>query len=213
MSDIEGSNFNEMSTFVDTPENNFGCSDRFIGNFLDKPGDLEHIVKNKIWVTSDTHFHHKNILVYEAASRPFKDCPEMDMALIDRWNERVGPEDVVFHLGDFAFASKNTISVIAHRLNGRKFLLLGNHDRVRKFDWEHLGFDHVLQRPFIMDDRFIFSHEPLEEIPDGKINIYGHVHGSAYFNTIDHNRICVCVERWNCAPIEYEFINILFKKD
>ena len=213
MSDIEGSNFNETSTFVDSPEFDIGSSEQFIGNFLESPGDLDHVVKNKIWVTSDTHFHHKNILVYEASNRPFKDCPEMDMALIDRWNERVSPEDVVFHLGDFAFASKNTISVIAHKLNGHKILVLGNHDRVRKYDWEKLGFERVFRHSFLMDGKFIFSHEPLDKIPDGKINVYGHVHGSSYFNTLDRNRICVCVERWNCAPIEYEFIKNLFKPE
>lgn len=213
MSDVEGSNFGEKAVFVDSPENNLGSSDQFIGNFMEKPGDLEHIVKNKIWVTSDTHFGHKNILVYEAAARPFANRDEMNEAMIERWNEKVGPNDVVFHLGDFAFSTPNRIRGITERLNGRKILLLGNHDRVRKFDWEHLGFDLVLKHPFIMDDKFIFSHEPLEEIPDGKINVYGHVHGSSYFNTLDRNRICVCVERWNCAPIEYEFIKSLFKQE
>ena len=212
MSDIEGSNFNETSTFIDSPEFNLGSSDQFIGNFLEKPGDLEHIVKNKIWVTSDTHFGHKNILVYEAAARPFKDRDEMNEALIQKWNEKVGPNDVVFHLGDFAFATPNKIRQITERLNGRKFLLLGNHDRVRKFDWEHLGFERIFRHSFLMDGRFIFSHEPLDKIPDGKINVYGHVHGSSYFNTVDSNRICVCVERWDCAPIEYEKIRALFPK-
>jgi calcineurin-like phosphoesterase family protein len=211
MSDIEGSNFNETSTFIDSPEFNLGSSDQFIGNFLEKPGDLNHVVKNKIWVTSDTHFGHKNILVYEAAARPFKDKEEMNEVLIQRWNEKVGPNDVVIHLGDFAFATPNKIRQITARLNGRKFLLLGNHDRVRKFDWGNLGFEQVFRHSFMLDDKFIFSHEPLDRIPDGKINVYGHVHGSSYFNTLDRNRICVCVERWNCAPIEYIFIQNLFR--
>ena len=210
MSDVEGSNFNETSTFIDSPEFNLGSSDQFIGNFMEKPGDLEHIVKNKIWVTSDTHFGHKNILVYEAAARPFKDKEEMNEVLIQRWNEKVGPTDVVFHLGDFAFASPNRIRNITSRLNGHKFLLLGNHDRVRKFDWENLGFERIFKHPFLMDGKFVFSHEPLDVVPDGKINVYGHVHGSSFFNTQDINRICVCVERWNCAPIEYEHIKDLF---
>lgn len=211
MSDVEGSNFNETSTFIDSPEFNLGSSDQFIGNFLEKPGDFSHVVKNKIWVTSDTHFNHKNILVYEAAARPFKDKEEMNETLIQRWNEKVGIYDVVIHLGDFAFATPNKIRGITERLKGRKFLLLGNHDRVRKFNWENLGFEQVFRRPFMLDDKFVFSHEPLETIPDGKINVYGHVHGSSYFNTMDRNRICVCVERWNCAPIEYEFIKNLYR--
>ena len=207
----EGSNFGDTSAFVDAPENDIGSSEQFIGNFLAGPGDLSNIVKNRIWVTSDTHFHHRNILVYEAASRPFKDRDEMNEALIHRWNGKVGPNDVVFHLGDFAFAGRQKVAEIASRLNGQIFLLLGNHDRQNwKWNWEELGFSRVFRHPFLMDGRFIFSHEPLAEIPEGKVNVYGHVHGSSFFNTVDSNRICVCVERWNCAPIEYGYIRSLY---
>ena len=161
-------------------------------------------------MTSDTHFHHKNIIKYEAAARPFKDRDEMDAELVKRWNEVIGPSDVVFHLGDFAFAGKNYISSIVHQLNGRKILLLGNHDRENMIDWISCGFDSVHERPFVLDGRFILSHEPLDSIPDGMVNIYGHVHGSRFFRTLENNRFCVCVERHNCAPIEYAFIKNLY---
>ena len=213
MSNVEGSNFGDKAVFVDSPENNIGSSEQFIGNFLETPGDLEHIVKNKIWVTSDTHFRHKNILKYEAAARPFENVEQMNKELVDRWNAKVGPMDVVFHLGDFGFTSNSQTRTILSKMNGRKILLLGNHDRQQKLTdekWISLGFERVFRNPFLLDDKFIFSHEPLSEIPDGKVNVYGHVHGSAYFNTMDRNRICVCVERWNCAPVEYEFIKRMF---
>jgi calcineurin-like phosphoesterase family protein len=210
-SNVEGSNFGEKSTFVDLPENDIGSSDQFIGNFLAEPGDLSNIVKSKIWVTSDTHFHHRNILIYEAASRPWSDRDQMDRAMIQRWNERVGPNDVVFHLGDFSFGSKGRVRDIVSKLKGKIFLLLGNHDREQwDWNWLDLGFDRVFKHPFLMDGKFIFSHEPLGEIPEGKVNIYGHVHGSKYYNTKDDNRLCACVERWDCAPIEYEHIKSLF---
>ena len=210
-SNREGNNFGDKAVFVDSPENDIGSSEQFLGNFLDHNGGDVNVVKNRIWITSDTHFCHKNILVYEAASRPFKDRDEMNEELIRRWNEKVADTDVVFHLGDFSFGSRNRVKDIASRLNGRKFLLLGNHDREHFWNWIDLGFAGVFKFPFKMDGRFIFSHEPLDEIPDGMVNIYGHVHGSAYFNTVDANRLCACVERWACAPIEYEFIKNLFK--
>lgn len=174
-------------------------------------GDSSQFGADKIWVTSDTHFNHKNILVYEAANRPFADKKEMDAALIERWNERVGQNDVVLHLGDFAFANATYIGEVVKQLNGRIFLLLGNHDRVRKFDWTSLGFEKVFSDPFMLDGKFIFSHEPLVHIPDGKVNVFGHVHGSNYFQTETDNAFCACVERWNCTPIEYEFIKNLYK--
>ena len=198
VSDVEGSNFGIKSTFVDSPENNLGSSK---GIAL---GDT------KIWVTSDTHFCHKNILVYEAANRPFKDRDEMNEAMIQRWNEKVGEKDLVLHLGDFSFGNKHRIKDIVARLNGRIWLLMGNHDREQHYNWRELGFERNIKYPFLLDGKFIFSHEPLEAIPEGKVNIYGHVHGSKYFNTIDPNRLCACVERWNCAPIDYDYIKSLY---
>jgi hypothetical protein len=90
---------------------------------------------------------------------------------------------------------------------------MGNHDREQHYNWQELGFNRTFKHPFLLDGKFVFSHEPLDVIPDGLINIYGHVHGSKYFNTIDPNRLCACVERWNCAPIEYDFIKGLFNFD
>ena len=134
----------------------------------------------------------------------------MNEALIQRWNEKVGEKDLVLHLGDFSFGDKDRKKDIVARLNGRIWLLMGNHDREQHYNWKELGFERNIRYPFLLDDKFIFSHEPLEVIPEGKVNIYGHVHGSKCFNTIDQNRLCACVERWNCAPIEYEYIKSLF---
>ena len=199
MSDVEGSGFEgAKSMFVDSQENNLGSSKEIAS------GDT------KIWVTSDTHFCHRRILIYEAENRPFKNLNEMNEALIQRWNEKVGEKDLVLHLGDFSFGNKNRIKDIVARLNGRIWLLMGNHDREQHYNWKELGFDRTFDNPFLLDGKFVFSHEPLEVIPEGKVNIYGHVHGSKCFNTIDPNRLCACVERWNCAPIEYEYIKSLF---
>ena len=198
MSDVEGSNFGVKSVFVDSPENDLGSSADL------KPADA------KIFVCSDTHFWHRNILVYEAANRPFKDIEEMNEALIQRWNEKVAPRDLVIHLGDFSFGNKPRAASIMPRLNGHKWLLLGNHDRQQRYDIRELGWSRILKIPFLLDGKFVFSHEPLDVIPDGLVNIYGHVHGSRYYNTKDDNRLCACVERWNCAPIEYDYIKSLF---
>jgi len=76
--------------------------------------------------TADTHFGHRNIIHY--ANRPFKTVRDMDEELIKRWNARVTKEDVVYHLGDFAFLDAH---YYANRLNGKKILIRGNHDRPR----------------------------------------------------------------------------------
>lgn len=80
------------------------------------------------YVTSDTHFSHARIS--ELAGRPFASVSEMDAELVRRWNDAVGPDDVVLHLGDVALGSIAESMPLTALLNGRKFLVPGNHDRV-----------------------------------------------------------------------------------
>lgn len=80
------------------------------------------------FITSDTHFSHARII--ELAGRPFATVEEMNAELIRRWNETVGPDDVVLHLGDLALGPiANSIPLTA-QLHGHRLLVPGNHDRV-----------------------------------------------------------------------------------
>ena len=97
----------------------------------------------KIWITSDTHFNHKNIIAYE--SRPFASIPEMNAALIENWNKVVAPDDAVIHLGDFALGSANDLDRLVGSLNGHKFLILGNHDHSSRHRFLDAGFEDVLR--------------------------------------------------------------------
>ena len=79
-------------------------------------------------VTSDTHFGHGRIS--ELAGRPFGTVEDMDAELIARWNAAVGPDDVVLHLGNLALGPLEQSMGLTAQLNGRRFLVPGNHDRV-----------------------------------------------------------------------------------
>lgn len=132
----------------------------------------------KDWFTSDTHFGHKNIIIY--CSRPFRDVEEMDRELIARWNARVTPEDHVYHLGDFAMASKVRIAEIRKALNGRITLILGNHDRSAKAMME-CGFDEVAEMgilPIGKGLEAVLHHEPLLDYDPDRFHVHfcGHVH-------------------------------------
>lgn len=78
------------------------------------------------YFTSDLHFGHKNIIKYE--DRPFSSVEEMDEFLIYKWNSKVGKNDEVYILGDFGFVSGTRANELLDRLNGKKFLIKGNHD-------------------------------------------------------------------------------------
>lgn len=81
--------------------------------------------------TADTHHNHRNILVHCPARGERWSCvAEMDEALVANWNSVVGPEDTVYHLGDVAMGKIVESLTVIPRLNGRKLLVPGNHDRV-----------------------------------------------------------------------------------
>jgi calcineurin-like phosphoesterase family protein len=78
-----------------------------------------------IFFTSDHHFSHTNIIRY--CNRPFASAEEMNLELISRWNQTVSPDDTVYYLGDFSL-SLDAVENITPQLNGRKLLVMGNHD-------------------------------------------------------------------------------------
>lgn len=79
------------------------------------------------YFTADLHLGHRNIIDY--CGRPFRNVDEMNVVLIERWNETVSSHDEVIVLGDFALGKIADTLPLAGRLNGRKVLLAGNHDR------------------------------------------------------------------------------------
>ena len=83
-------------------------------------------LKHNVFFTSDTHFGHDNIIKY--CKRPFKDAEHMNEEIIKNWNRVVKPDDIVFHLGDFMFGNVEKFYSIRPRLNGKIYLILGNHD-------------------------------------------------------------------------------------
>ena len=76
--------------------------------------------------TSDTHLGHDNIRGY--SNRPFSTVEEMDNAIIQNWNEKVGEKDKVYHLGDFTLKDYRHAANYFRRLNGEIFVLPGSHD-------------------------------------------------------------------------------------
>ena len=81
----------------------------------------------KIWFTSDQHFGHANIIKF--CNRPFDSVEEMNQAIIDNWNSCVGENDMVFTLGDFAWlADAKKIADLISKLNGKIYMVMGNHD-------------------------------------------------------------------------------------
>lgn len=79
------------------------------------------------WFTSDLHFGHRNVIAY--CDRPYNSVTEMNEKLIEQWNSQVSPEDEVYFLGDFGINKKKCTELeLVQKLNGKKYIILGNHD-------------------------------------------------------------------------------------
>ena len=69
---------------------------------------------DKVWFTSDLHFHHRNICRY--CNRPYNSLEEMHEALITNWNSVVKEDDTVFLLGDMGFCGYEKLKELLSRL-------------------------------------------------------------------------------------------------
>lgn len=160
----------------------------------------------KIFFIGDMHFMHRNIIKY--CNRPFSDIEDMTEKLIKNWNSVVGKNDIVYVVGDFALCRKQKIIEICQRLNGRKRLILGNHDQASANTYKEAGFEFVYNHPIIIDGFYFVSHEPIIGLtPDGVFaQIFAHVHNDPIYATVTPRSFCVSAERINYTPIEFEEI-------
>lgn len=169
-----------------------------------------------IWFTSDTHFYHKKVIEY--CQRPVADVEEMNEWLIERWNERIRPDDEVYHLGDFFFCGVSKAAPILERLNGEKNWILGNHDYKlwKKLDCP-MFFKSVKHYKKLKIDgqRIILCHFPIlswDRLSHGSWHLHGHCHGSLNGGPHDHGkRLDVGVDCHNWYPISFEDVRDFMK--
>lgn len=130
------------------------------------------------WFTADTHFSHNNIIKY--SNRPFASKFEMNSKLMENWNTKIAQDDTVYHIGDFCFADEKEGQSILDRLNGKKYLVTGNHDKVGS---KLLGWESVEPYKEInVDGQFIvlchYAMRVWNKSHHGAWMLYGHSHGS-----------------------------------
>lgn len=160
----------------------------------------------KIFLIGDCHFMHRNIIKY--CNRPFDNVEDMTEQLIKNWNSVVGANDIVYVVGDFALCGKQKIIEIGQRLNGRKRLILGNHDQASINTYHEAGFEFVYNHHIVLDDFFIVSHIPLVGISENGpfANIFAHVHDDPTYKDFSCRSFCVSAERIDYTPIQFEII-------
>ena len=140
----------------------------------------------KFYFTSDTHFNHENIIKY--CKRPFSSIDEHDEALIKNWNDVVHEDGIVFHLGDVGFGDPGRINEILKQLNGKIYLVIGNHDWRRIVNDHKWRFEDMTQQinMKIGKRHIILNHYPMLAFSgawrgeDATYQLFGHVHTSPY---------------------------------
>lgn len=130
------------------------------------------------YFTADLHFNHAGVINFD--KRPFGDVEEMNRSLVQYWNGRVTPKDEVYILGDFSMSKKDTLE-FAPKLKGRKYLILGNHDKkcpelrdVFEDVYEYRKI-HLNKQTVILSHYFMPSYDGQHR---GGVMLYGHSHNT-----------------------------------
>lgn len=133
--------------------------------------------------SADLHLGHERII--EFCNRPFKTIEKMDNTIITNYNKKIKEKDTCFIIGDFALANIDKVNYYMNALNGKKILIMGNHDHVflknkkfiNKFEEVHtFGLERKFNNVIIT-----MCHYPMmrwNKSHYGAIHLYGHVHNS-----------------------------------
>lgn len=104
----------------------------------------------------------------------------MDETIITNWNKDIKQNDIVWHLGDFAWRD---VGFYKRRLNGRINLILGNHD-YKKLNIRDKNLFNSIQdiHEFKYDDNksIILCHYAMRvwnKSHFGSFHLFGHSHG------------------------------------
>lgn len=145
----------------------------------------------KKFYTSDLHLGHFNII--RLCNRPFQTIEEMNEILIKNWNSKVGKDDEVYILGDMFYKCDiQMVKDTLNQLNGKKYLIKGNHDVfLKQLNWRDY-FERVESYMEIDDGKRMVClfHYPIEEWNGyyrKSYMLYGHVHENMC-NVKEHER-------------------------
>lgn len=143
---------------------------------------------SNIWFTSDTHYSHANIAGPSVSSwdggwRDFDSIEDMNDAIVESINSRVGSADILYHLGDWSFGGHHNIPIFRERINCENIVLIyGNHDRNIRRKYRDLFTEtHEFLIRRLNNFLFTLSHYALRvwhQSHHGSFHLYGHSHGS-----------------------------------
>lgn len=171
----------------------------------------------------DLHFGHTNVIKHD--NRPFSNIDEMDRALIYNWNQKVEKNDNIYIDGDFIYRSGREPEWYLEQLKGRKYLIVGNHDRAILSSNKALSYFEEIDKMMHVTDgknQICICHFPIAEWNGffrNHYHIYGHIHNNTndvYYFMKKYERAlnCGCMIN-NYMPVTLEELirnNEIFKQ-
>lgn len=150
-------------------------------NILDKISKEAKEELQKIHFTADQHHGHDNIVKF--CDRPVSPEEHDNWLINETWNKYIGKKDRVYILGDLSIAKRKKAENFIAKLNGQKYLILGNHDKninnsnhfvqisqIKDFTYSNFG----------LNIHIVLCHYPMmswSRSIHGSWHLYGHVHG------------------------------------
>ena len=178
---------------------------------------------SEIYLTSDTHFSHKPEFLW--GPRNFSSVKEMNEVIVERWNNMVKSDDIIYHLGDMALT--DTVDAITYikKLNGFIWWIRGNHDslsKVKEITKECKNVS-LISNPeaswatmFKYNNKIMcyLSHYPTltanydeKHFSQHVIALHGHTHSKTNFlNPANPFMYHVGVDSHNCTPVHIDEI-------
>ncbi len=157
-----------------------------------------------LWITSDWHLFHRNIIEY--CKRPFQSVEDMNDQILQRHNSNVKPGDTVWHLGDVTFygSKSNPERQFDWRkylqgFNGEHHLVLGNHDRSKQLK----GVFRTIQKEklLVIDGVPLYlTHFPRYDYPMRAFQLHGHRHATTEIFRERHRMLDVGVDGHGFCP-------------
>lgn len=170
---------------------------------------------NRIWIVSDTHYGHGNIVKGVStwqdthACRDFSTLEEHDNTVVKNINDCVDKDDYLYHLGDWSFGGREKVAEFRNRIKCKNVIItFGNHD-------VHIAGNHILKykNRFVnaqdlfngcytilekkwQQQRYVLCHYPIHSWHKiGKaIHLYGHTH-----KELNYHPMAVCMSM-ECHP-------------
>lgn len=157
----------------------------------------------RVFLCSDLHLGHKNILQYD--NRSFDTIDLHDETILENWNSLISENDTVYFLGDWCFSLEKGIW-FAEKCKGKVFFLKGNHDRLLKnkrlsgrFEWIKDYHELLFQDTVIC--LFHYELATWNQCHRGAIHFFGHSH-QPYQG--EHRKLNVGINLWNFSPIRLD---------